>query len=113
MRVNGWTLLFHDRVLERLSHLYSAAIQDERRDPDGFDGRATAPLFAELSQILLKSVPANPSREDYRQGGRLGTTHHHWRQAKVGQRYGVFFRFDSRSRVIVYAWVCDIDRPEA
>jgi toxin YhaV len=106
-------LLFHDQVLERLSRLHSAALRAERHDPAGFDDRAAALLFGELSQILLKSVPADPSRSDYRQGGALGTTHRHWRQANVGRRPGVFFRFDSRSRVIVYGWICDIGGPEA
>jgi toxin YhaV len=52
-------------------------------------------------------VPDDPSRDDYRQGSDLGTTYRHWRRAKLGRRFRVFFRFDSRSRVIVYAWVND------
>jgi len=37
----------------------------------------------------------------------MGTAYRHWRRAKIGRRFGLFFRYDSRSKVIVYAWVND------
>jgi toxin YhaV len=37
----------------------------------------------------------------------LGLPFRHWRRAKIGRRFGLFFRFDSRSRIIIYAWVND------
>ena len=31
----------------------------------------------------------------------------HWRRAKIGRRFCLFFRFDSKSRIIIFAWVND------
>jgi len=31
----------------------------------------------------------------------------HWRRAKIGRRFRVFFRYDSASRVIVFVWIND------
>ena len=52
-------------------------------------------------------VPSDPARDEYRQGNTLGTAHRHWRRAKLGRRYRLFFRYDSKAKVIVYAWVND------
>jgi toxin YhaV len=107
MQVNGWTLLFHDCIAEQLSRLHAGARRAERQDPAGFETNANVRLFRTLSHLLFHTVPEDPSRDDYRQGNTLGPTHRHWRRAKIGRRFRVFFRFDSRSRVIVYAWVND------
>nr|WP_291521189.1 type II toxin-antitoxin system YhaV family toxin [Acidithiobacillus sp.] len=37
----------------------------------------------------------------------MGQDYRHWRQAKIGRRFWLFFRYDSRMRIIVYAWVSD------
>jgi toxin YhaV len=37
----------------------------------------------------------------------LGDEHKHWFRAKFFQQYRLFFRFDSESKIIVYAWVND------
>jgi len=48
-----------------------------------------------------------PGRDEFRQGNTLGTAYRHWRRAKIGRRFRLLFRYDSRSKVIVYAWVND------
>ena len=52
-------------------------------------------------------VPSDPNREEYRQGNTMGTDFRHWRRAKIGRRFRLFFRFDSKSRIIIFAWVND------
>ena len=37
----------------------------------------------------------------------MGSAYRHWRRAKLGRRYRLFFRYDSKAKVIVYAWVND------
>lgn len=37
----------------------------------------------------------------------MGTAYRHWRRAKLGRRFRLFFRYDSKARVIVFAWVND------
>lgn len=107
MQRHGWMLLFHDCVIEQLQKLHGAAARAEQNDPAGFESNANVKLFRALSQLMLEGVPGDPSRDEYRQGNTLGPAHRHWRRAKIGRRFRLFFRYDSKARVIVYAWVND------
>lgn len=60
-----------------------------------------------MNQLILDVVPGDPARDEYRQGNTLGLAHRHWRRAKIGRRFRLFFRYDSKAKVIVYAWVND------
>jgi toxin YhaV len=107
MQRHGWTLLFHDCVVEQLRKLHQAARRAEHNSPQDFGSNANVKLFRALSQLMLEVIPGDPSRDEYRQGNTLGASHRHWRRAKIGRRFRLFFRYDSRSRVIVFAWVND------
>ncbi|HCI4032400.1 MULTISPECIES: type II toxin-antitoxin system YhaV family toxin [Pseudomonas] len=107
MQRHGWTLLFHDCVIEQLQRLYTAAQRAEQNDPIGFASNANVKLFRALSQRVLEVVPDEPARDEYRQGNTLGPEYRHWRRAKIGRRFRLFFRYDSRAKVIVYVWVND------
>ena len=37
----------------------------------------------------------------------MGPEFRNWRRAKIGRRFRLFFRYDSQTKVIVYAWVND------
>ena len=56
---------------------------------------------------MLEVIPQDPSRPEYRQGSTLGARYRHWRRAKIGRRFRLFFRYDAKAKVIVYAWVND------
>lgn len=107
MQRHGWTLLFHDCVIEPLQKLQAAARRAQESDPKGFESNANVKLFRALSQLMLEVVPGDPARDEYRQGNTLGSAHRHWRRAKIGRRFRLFFRYDSKAKVIVYAWVND------
>ena len=107
MQQNGWTLLFHECLIDQLRKLESAAARAQRQDPTGFASNANVKLFDALSHLILEVVPSDPSREEYRQGNTMGTDFRHWRRAKIGRRFRLFFRFDSKSKIIIYAWVND------
>lgn len=107
MQRHGWTLLFHDCAVEQLRKLHTAAMRAEQKDPVGFESNVNVKLFRALSQLILEVAPSNPSREDFRQGNTLGRDHRHWRRAKIGRRFRLFFRYDSKAKVIVFAWVND------
>lgn len=113
MQRHGWTLLFHGAVIEQLRKLHTAVQRAERNDPHGFEGNANVRLFRALSQLILEVVPSDPARSEFRQGNTLGAAHRHWRRAKIGRRFRLFFRYDSKSKVIVYAWVNDEDTKRA
>lgn len=107
MQRHGWILLFHECIVAQLQKLHAAAERARRNDPKGFEGNANVKLFRALSQLILETVPSDPGRDEYRQGNTLGPAHRHWRRAKIGRRFRLFFRYDSRSKTIVFAWVND------
>ena len=107
MQRHGWNLLFHACLIEQLNKLRTAAQRAQAQDPAGFEANANVKLFNALSHLLLEVVPSDPNREEYRQGNTMGPAFRHWRRAKIGRRFRVFFRFDSKSRIIVFAWVND------
>lgn len=109
MQRHGWTLLFHSAVIEQLRRLYSAVQRAKRNDRIGFAGNANVTLFRALSQLMLDVIPSDPARSEFRQGNTLGPAYRHWRRAKIGRRFRLFFRYDSKARVIVYAWVNDAE----
>ncbi len=107
MQRHGWILLFHACIVAQLQKLHAAAERAQRNDPKGFENNANVKLFRALSQLMLETVPSDPGRQAYRQGNTLGQAHRHWRRAKIGRRFRLFFRYDSKSKTIVFAWVND------
>lgn len=107
MQRHGWTLLFHACLVEQLEKLKTAADRAEAADPSGFEANTNVKLFRALGQLIFETVPADPAREEYRQENTLGTAYRHWRRAKIGRRFRLFFRYDSKAKVIVFAWVND------
>lgn len=99
---HGWTLWFHPCVVDQLEQLADAAALAGRVST------ATTKLLANLWSLMLDEIPRDPGGSRYRHGGALGDANRHWFRAKTGNgRYRLFFRFDSASRIIIYAWVND------
>jgi toxin YhaV len=107
MQRHGWTLLFHDCLIAQLRKLHAAVQRAQAQNPQGCESNANVKLFHALSQLMLEVVPSDPHREEYRQGNTLGPAFRHWRRAKIGRRFRLFFRFDSQARIIIFAWVND------
>jgi toxin YhaV len=107
MQRHGWSLVFHACLIAQLQKLKAASARAQTADPLGCAGNANVKLFCALSQLILETVPGDPARDEYRQGNTLGTAHRHWRRAKIGQRFRLFFRYDTQAKVIVFAWVND------
>lgn len=91
----------------QLHKLQEAAARAEQNDSQGFESNANVKLFRALSHLIIEAVPADPGRDEFRQGNTLGTTYRHWRRVKIGRSFRLFFRYDSKSKVIVYAWIND------
>jgi toxin YhaV len=107
MVVNGWTLLFHEAIDSQLKNLASAFERARKADPKNYRSNANVKLFAALAKLMLEVIPADPGGPEYRQGNTLGAEYRHWFRAKFLGRFRLFFRYDSRARIIVYAWVND------
>lgn len=107
---HGWNLLFHECLIEQLQKLETAASRAQAQDPEGFSSNANVKLFdalTALTALILDVVPSDPNRDEYRQGNTMGPAFRHWRRAKIGRRFRLFFRFDSKMRIIIFAWVND------
>ncbi len=107
MKSGDWTLLFHPQIVGQLARLARAVERAKRRDPGGWRRNANAKLLAAIRKLMFEIVPGDPARPEYRQGSTLGVEYRHWFRAKFGGRFRLFFRYDSRSRIVVYAWVND------
>lgn len=104
---HGWHLLFHDCLIEQLRELNVSVTRARAQDPEGFESNANVKLFNALAELIFEAVPTDPNRDEYRQGNTMGSAFRHWRRAKIGRRFRLFFRFDSKTRIIIFAWVND------
>lgn len=104
---HGWNLLVHECLIEQLRKLEAAAARAQAQDPKGFESNANVKLLDALTTLILEVVPSDPNRDEYRQGNTMGPAFRHWRRAKIGRRFRLFFRFDSKTKIIIFAWVND------
>ena len=110
MEVNGWELFAHPLLLEQLDKLARAVEKEQARKPKADRQSANFKLLAALRQLLFITIPSDPTRPEYRQGATLGAARKHWFRAKFGgQRFRLFFRYDSTAKILIYAWVNDSD----
>lgn len=107
---NGWRLLAHPLLLEQVERLGIAVARARQSDPTGWQGNANAKLLAAIRELMLERIPRDPLDPMFRQGNTLGPEHRHWFRAKFGgNRFRLFFRADTRARVVVHVWVNDRD----
>ena len=107
MQRHGWTLLFYTEFGRQLAKLEDAAERARRKEPQGFASNSTVKLLRAVDRAMSEVIPQDPSRAEYRQGNTLGRGYRHWRRARIGRRFRLFFRYDAKAKVIVYAWMND------
>jgi toxin YhaV len=106
--VNGWTLYEHPEFVRQREKLEAAVEARRKKDPQGYRNSDDAKLLAAITRLMLEIIPADPAADAFRQGATLGKTRKHWFRAKFGNgRYRLFFQFNSKAKVIIYAWVND------
>jgi toxin YhaV len=106
--VNGWTLYAHPLFSAQLERLSDAVEAGRVKDPEGWQSSANAKLLAQINRLMVETIPSDPSRPEFRQGGTLGSDRKHWFRAKFGAgRFRLFFRYSTNARIIVFAWVND------
>lgn len=108
LEVNGWQLFAHSLFLDQIEKLAGAVEKARKKDPRSWRKSANAKLLAAIRQLVFETIPQDPTRPEYRQGGTLGDARKHWFRAKFGGgRFRLFFRYSSSAKVIVFAWVND------
>ena len=106
-RHNGWMILLYPALRAELLTLRERVTRVRRHDPAGWQTNGHAKLLKRIVEIILREVPADPASGAYEQGNTIGKDARGWRRVKFLGRFRLFFRFDSRSKVIIYAWVND------
>jgi toxin YhaV len=98
---HGWTLFAHPLLLDQLDTLARKA--ENERNPQG----DATKVLAWLTRAIFDEIPQDPTSKEYRQGHTLGKGNTHWFRDKYAGQFRLFFRFDSRSKVIIFAWAND------
>jgi toxin YhaV len=107
MIANGWKLyvhpLFHDQLISLVERVEALT----KRNPTGYREEAAAKLLATINRLIRETIPRDPNAPEFRQGNTLGKDNRHWFRAKFHQRYRLFYRFATKEKVIIYAWLND------
>ena len=77
------------------------------KSPTGYKELPAAKLLATINRHIRETIPRNPGAVEFRQGNTLGSDNRHWFRAKFHERYRLFYRFSTKEKVIIYAWVND------
>jgi toxin YhaV len=105
MIVNGYTLVFHQALVDQLVKLVEAADSDRNASRHGRGGTSAAALLDAASWLMLDAIPSDPTRRKYRPRGTASEEYDLWLCASLSRGYRLFFRLDSPRRRIVYAWL--------
>jgi toxin YhaV len=111
--INGWTIYAHPLFLDQLEILIAEVESLRAKDPKGYGSKNASKRLAAITRLMLQDIPQDPSRREVQHGSTLGAAHRHWRRAKFFQQVRLFFRFHTRSRLIVLGWVNDTDTKRA
>lgn len=103
MIVNGWTIYFHPLFLDQLERLKAGVERDVTKRPHGLTKGPNTKLLSAIRTITLDRIPQDPTNARYRLGTALGDGPKHWFRDKFGNgRFRLFFRYDSKVKIIVY-----------
>jgi toxin YhaV len=94
--------------MDQLAKLVAAAGAERAKRMGNVPAGTNMKVADAIRQLILHEIPEDPARTRYRQGSTLGGEHKHWARAKFGNgRFRLFFRYHSKARIIVFAWVND------
>ncbi|MGH8146519.1 MAG: type II toxin-antitoxin system YhaV family toxin [Rhodanobacteraceae bacterium] len=107
--IHGWAVYAHPLFLAQVDALANEVDALRRKDPAHYKKKNATRRLAAICKLAFDIVPADPTRNDYRQGATLGKAYTHWFRAKFFQQYRLFFRYDLATHIIVFGWVNDSD----
>jgi len=107
LEFNGWSIFAHTLFIEQFDNLLAEAIEVPGSDDETVDRSKAAKLLAAVVHIIENIIPADPSSPNFHLGKTLGEGATLWKRVKFHQQYRLFFRYDSRSKIIVLGWMND------
>jgi len=105
--IGGWTIFAHPLFIDQLTELIETVEKQKSKDPKGYVKKNAAKRLAAIHKLVTENIPGDPGASEFRQGDSLGAENKHWFRAKFFQQYRLFFRFDSKAKIIVLGWVND------
>ena len=102
---NDWLILAHPDFEDQYSKWYNQVVELSRRTPKTYLKSDYTKRLAALDRLITTLIPRNPADGRFLIGNSLGAENRAWRRAKFGGQYRLFFRFDSKNKVIVLGWV--------
>lgn len=105
--VNGWTLL-QDPAFEQTYEDLVVAVECLReKNPETYRKKAPTKILAAIDKLTKEVVPTDPTSSVFDMGNTIGPEHRTWKRAKFLQQFRLFFRYDTKSKIIIYGWVND------
>jgi toxin YhaV len=104
---SDWQLYVHPAFSETFDALVAEVARLSATDPLHHAEHPKAKLLKRIVDLVTTEIPRNPAAAEFALGNTLGPAHRHWRRAKFLGRFRLFFRYGSKARVIIYAWVND------
>lgn len=107
--INGWKIYAHPCFQTAYNDLVADVESLRQKDPEGYQKKAAAKLLSVVHKVI-EGIATDPISPNYRQGNTLGSGNKDWSRAKFGKgRYRLFFRFSTKEKVIILAWMNDED----
>jgi toxin YhaV len=106
-RKSGWQLFAHPAFSAVFDTLVGEVARLRSANPAGYIQHPKTKLLKRIIDLIEVEIPRDPGAVEYALGSTLGPEHRHWRRAKFLGRFRLFFRYSSKERVIIYAWVND------
>jgi toxin YhaV len=104
---SGWRLFTHPAFSGPFDALVAEVARLQKSNPRGYAQHPKAKLLKRIVDLVETEIPRDPGAAEYNLGNTLGPAHRHWRRAKFLGRFRLFFRYNSKAAVIIYAWVND------
>jgi toxin YhaV len=105
--VNGWQIFSHGEFQSQLKKLIDAVKKLKKIHPKDWKEKTEAKVLAAILKLTLEDIPSDPTSVKFRLGNTLGDEYKNWFRAKFFEQFRLFFRYDTRSKVIIYGWVND------
>ena len=106
-RKTSWRLFAHPAFAANFDALVGEVARLRTANPAGYAQHPKTKLLRQIVDLIEVEIPRDPGAAEYALGNTLGPEHRHWRRAKFLGRFRLFFRYSSKERVIIYAWVND------
>ncbi|WED23243.1 type II toxin-antitoxin system YhaV family toxin [Vibrio sp. JC009] len=107
MKINSWNCFTHSCFSEQYNELVEKVKLLKEKHPTTFQKKSATKLLFAIQKLIFEVIPTNPALPSYRHGGTAGINRHWFRAKFFKGRFRLFFRYDHKSKTIIYGWVND------